>query len=278
MAVRTYIMRENDYYLTESISAKFPDLAGKTAIITGASRGIGCGIAYFLGRKGMKLVITARSEKRGQKFTKELIDKGIDAVWVTADLSDFEQAKMVFKTAVNHLGKIDLLVNNAAHLGSTNFLKLDKEEYRESFENNVRIVYRLSYYVARHMAKRKQGGIIHISSVGGLRAHRGLSGYDASKGAVDALTRAMALSLAPYGVRVNAVAPGATQRYPITARNQYFSKKQAKAIPLGRLATPEDIGAAVAFLASDAASYITGQILYVDGGLTTQLSPPGLFV
>lgn len=271
-------MRENNYYLTESISAKFPDLAEKTAIITGASRGIGCGIAYFLGRQGMKLVLTARSKEKGRRFTNELIAKGISAIWVTADITDFEQAEMVFKTAIKHFDKIDLLVNNAANLRSVDFLKLDEEQYRESFEDNVRIVYGLSYYVARHMAKRKQGNIVHISSVGGLRAHRGLSGYDTAKGAVDALTRVMALSLAPYGVRVNAVAPGGMQMHPITAEDQPLYKKRAKSIPLGRLATLEDIGAVVAFLASDATSCMTGQILYVDGGITTQLSPPGLFV
>jgi 3-oxoacyl-[acyl-carrier protein] reductase len=262
----------------QHISVNFPDLAGKTAIVTGASRGIGQGIAEFLGRQGMKLTLTARSEDKGQAFTLELIEKGVEAFWVSADLSDFKQAKRVFEAALDRFGTVDLLVNNAANLKSVGFLDLDQEQYQLSFENNVRIVYQISYLTAKYMAARKGGVIINISSVGGLRAHRGKSGYDASNGAMDAFTRAMSLDLAPYGIRVNAVAPGATRSRPMTPEYKAFTEKQSKGIPLGRVGTCEEIGAAVAFLASDAASYITGQALYVDGGLTTQLTPPGIFI
>lgn len=264
---------------THRISASFPDLAGKTAIVTGASRGIGQGIAEFLGRQGMKLILTARSEEAGQAFTRELNASGVEAHWVTADVSDAAQAEQVFQQALEHFGEVDLLVNNAANLRSKEFLKLDAEQYRVSFENNVRIVYYLSFCAARSMAERKQGNIINISSVGGLRAHRGLAGYDASKGAMNAFTRSMALDLAPYGIRVNAVAPGATASHPVTTpEKKAFREKQVSGIPLGRLGTCEEIGAAVAFLASDAGAYITGQVIYVDGGLTTQLTPPGIFI
>jgi len=126
------------------------------------------------------------------------------------------------------------------------------------------------------MAERGGGCIINISSVGGLRAHRGLAGYDASKGAMDALTRSMAVDLAPHGIRVNAVAPGATRNRPLDARWEEKLAEKARGIPLGRVGRPEEIGAAVAFLASQAAAYITGQVLYVDGGLTAQLTPPGI--
>lgn len=271
-------MREHTPVMTDVISARFPDLAGKTAIVTGASRGIGCGIAYFLGRQGMKLVLTARSEEKGRSFARELAGKGIDAFWVTADLTVPEQAEMVLDEGVEHFGQVDLLVNNAACLRSAPFLELDAERYKQSFENNVRIIYELSYHTARHMARREKGNIVNISSVGGLRAHRGMSGYDASKGAVDALTRAMAVELAPYGIRVNAVAPGAMDAQPMTPQHRARARERAKGIPLGRRGSCEEIGAAVAFLASDAAAYITGQILYVDGGLTTQLTPPGIWI
>ncbi len=123
------------------------------------------------------------------------------------------------------------------------------------------------------MAQQAGGCIIHISSVGGLRAHRRLAGYDASKGAIDALTRSMAVDLAPHGIRVNAVAPGAIQTRP--GRQD---RRPAEGIPLGRLGQPEEIGEAVAFLASGAAAYITGQVVYVDGGLTVQLTPPNVFI
>lgn len=128
------------------------------------------------------------------------------------------------------------------------------------------------------MADAKRGCIITLSSVGGLRPHRGLAGYDASKGAIDVLTRSMAIDLAPHGVRVNAVAPGFTMSREMRPEWAERALKRAEGIPLGRPGTVEEMGAAVAFLASDAAAYITGQVLYVDGGLTTQLTPPGIYI
>jgi len=263
------------------VSATFPDLAGKSAIITGASRGIGCGIAEFLGRQGMKLILTSRSEELGLAVRDELRAAGITCEWVTADVSTKDGAQSVLETALEQFGQVDLLVNNAAQLGSQAFLELDEEWYQSSFERNVRIVYELSLLTARYLsAHNHPGSIIHISSVGGLRAHRGKSGYDASKGAIDALTRCMAVDLAPYGIRVNGVAPGATRR----VRRSHPAKKRRgggqyiEGIPLQRAGDPEEYGAAVAFLASDAASYITGQIIYVDGGLTAQLTPVGIHI
>ena len=258
--------------------AHFPDLAGKVAIVTGASRGIGCGIARVLGEQGMKLVLTARSAKAGQVFATELTSSGVDCLSVTADLSTPEGAERVFREALERFGRVHLLVNNAAQLRSAPFLELTEDVYRGSFENNVRMVYGLSFLVAQHMAEAGGGVIVHMSSVGGLRAHRGLAGYDASKGAIDALTRSMALDLAPHGIRVNAVAPGAMQTRPVTLETAERVKERGKPIPLGRVGAPRDIGLAVAFLASEAASYITGQVLCVDGGVTVQLSPPGMFI
>jgi NAD(P)-dependent dehydrogenase (short-subunit alcohol dehydrogenase family) len=252
-----------------AISARFPDLSGKSAIVTGASRGIGVGIARFLGRQGMRLVLTARSRERGEAVAAELANEGIECVWVTADLADGDDAQRVFDTALTRYGAVDLLVNNAAQIHSKPFLQLDEETYHNSFERNIRMIYELSKRVAPHMVKRGGGSIVHISSVGGLRAHRGLVGYDASKGAIDSLTRAMAIELGPHGVRVNAVAPGRMGGGP---------PETLKGIPLGRPGLSEEIGAAVAFLASDAGAYIAGQVIYIDGGLTAQLTPPGLFI
>ncbi len=271
-------MNELSQKSVPEISAEFPNLAGKVAIVTGASRGIGQGIATFLGRQRMQLVLTGRTEEAGQAFTQQLSDKGIEALWVTADLAVAEHAERVFTATLERFGSIDLLVNNAAHMHSAPFLKLDRETFTASFENNVRIVYHLSPRAARFMADKQSGVIINISSVGGLRSHRGLAGYDASKGALDALTRSMSLDLAPHGIRVNAVAPGATLSGTIDLSKADFRKRQAAGIPLGRLGRSEEMGAAVAFLASDAGAYITGQVLYVDGGLTTQLTPPGIFI
>jgi 3-oxoacyl-[acyl-carrier protein] reductase len=271
----------------QAVSARFPDLAGKAAIVTGTSRGIGVGIAEFLGRQGMRLVTTARSAEAGEAVAERVRAAGADCVFVSADLSTPEGAARVFEAATQRLGRIDLLVNNAANLRSKSFLDLDEEKYRQSFEANMRMIYGLSHLAARHMAAAGGGVIIHISSVGGLRAHRGSAGYDASKGAIDALTRAMAVDLAPHKIRVNAVAPGLTLTHdydarwrdrPIPPHWAEMWKKKLEGIPLGRGGTPEDMAAAVAFLASDAGSYITGQVLYVDGGLTAQLTPPGIVI
>jgi len=227
----------------------------------------------------MRLVLTARSEQRGRAVVQELREDGADCQWVTADVGTSEGAERVFDVARERLEAVDLLVNNAACLRSKDFLNLDEQTYRVSFELNMRIVYELSLRVARHMAESGAGGnIINISSVGGLRSHRASAGYDASKGAINALTRSMALDLASHGIRVNAVAPGAVWSqawYANPARADLIRKRKA-GIPLGRFVMPEEIGAAVAFLASGAAAYITGQITYVDGGLTTQLTPPVL--
>jgi 3-oxoacyl-[acyl-carrier protein] reductase len=259
-------------------AAHFPDLAGKAAIVTGTSRGIGCGIAEVLGEQGMKLVTAARSAEKGAAFAEKLQSAGVECVFVPADLATADGAQRVFDEAVGRFGRVHLLVNNAARLGSRGILELDEEEYVKSFERNMRIIYGPSRLVSRHMVEAGGGSIIHISSVGGLRAHRGLAGYDASKGAIDALTRAMAVDLAPHGIRVNTVAPGAIvpegRREPTEGR---FANR-TRLIPLQRTGTPREIGWAVAFLASDVAAYITGQVLYVDAGLTVQLVPPGMWV
>jgi 3-oxoacyl-[acyl-carrier protein] reductase len=274
-----------------AVSARFPDLAGQVAIVSGTSRGIGVGIAEFLGRQGMKLVTTARSGEDGEAVAARLQATGVDCIFLSADLSTTEGAQAVFAAALERHGRVNLLVNNAANLRSASFLKLGEEAYVQSFEANMRVVYGLSYLAAGHMSEAGGGVIIHLSSVGGTRAHRGAAGYDAAKGAIDALTRAMAVDLAPHKIRVNAVAPGLTDTWAYHTHHHHHDhpkemvdkwraawQEKQKGIPLGRAGTPEDMAAAVAFLASDAGSYITGQILYVDGGLTTQLTPPGIVI
>ncbi len=256
---------------------RLPGLAGKAAIVTGTSRGIGCGIAWVLARQGMRLVLAARTEDAGRAFADRLRDQGAEATFIPADLAEPDDAARVFQAALDAYGGVDLLVNNAAITRSKAFLDTDPATWARNYEANGRMVYHLSVAVARHLAERGRGGsIVHISSVGGLRGHRGMAAYDASKGAIDALTRTMAAELAPHKVRVNTVAPGATWR-GLEPRDEE-SEPSRLYIPLARQGMPQEMGLAVAFLASDAAAYITGQVLYVDGGLTAQLSPPGIFV
>ncbi len=266
-----------DPLVLPSIEARFPDLNGKVAIVTGASRNIGAEIGRFLARQGMRVVLSGRSEELGQAVVEEIKSSGGTAIWTTADVATDEGAKKVFEAAIQSFGSVDLLVNNAAQKGSKPFLKLDEASYQDSFENNVRLVYKLSRLVVAYQAEKQQGGsIINISSVGGTRAHRGTVGYDASKGAMDAMTRAMAIELAPLGIRVNAIAPGMTLNDDqILNPNPRFLPK-FKEIPAQRAGRCIETAAMVAFLASNAGTYIIGQVIYIDGGLIAQLSPPSI--
>jgi 3-oxoacyl-[acyl-carrier protein] reductase len=267
--------------LTYEPKSRLSSLERRVAIITGTSHGIGCGIAEVLGLQGMRLVLTARSEARGRHFCRLLRERDVDCTWVSADLGERDDAAAVIDAARREYGRLDVLVNNAAIMGRQGaFQDLTPERYHRSFELNGRIIYHISQLAAQEFVRAGQGGaVVNISSVGGLRAHRNMSAYDAVKGAMDALTRAMAVDLAEHGVRVNGVAPGAIARYdPVGDRDETPDRRPAGGIPLGYIGKAHEVGEAVAFLASEAASYITGQTLYVDGGLTTQLTPPGTFI
>ncbi|MDH5738303.1 MAG: SDR family oxidoreductase [Gammaproteobacteria bacterium] len=259
------------------VNMQLPGLNNRTVLISGAERGLGQGIAAYLGQQGMNLVIAGISEEEGILTQKEFVNAGINTVWVKADLSVETEADRAIQTALESYGSIDLLVNNAATNRLLQFTDYEAQVWKGVFEHNLRVVYYLSQGCARHMSV-KGGSIVNISSVGGARAHRNSVAYNAAKGAVDSMTRAMALDLAPRGIRVNAVAPGAVINRPISERAKPHREKQAEGIPMGRVGTISDIAAMVGFLASDAASYITGQVFYVDGGLSTQLTPPGIYI
>lgn len=256
----------------------FPDLRGKTVIVTGGERGIGQGIAAFLGRQGMKLAILGVSQEEGAHAADQFAAAGMPVLWHQTDVSKAQEVEVALQRVIKQFGPIGLLVNNAARNHIVDFLDYDEEIYRTSFETNMRMVYNMSLQCGKHMAEQQQGGIVNISSVGGLRAHRQSVGYDATKGAIDAMTKAMALDLAPRGIRVNAVAPGAIINREITEKAKPIREKQAAGIPLGRVGNVTDVATLVGFLASNASSYITGQTIYVDGGLTTQLTPPGIYI
>lgn len=253
--------------LYESIHPRYPELAGQVAIITGSSRGIGRGIAIRLAREGMRVVINSRSPEPVEQLTVELRALGVEALAVPADVGRAEEVTRLFKETMRAFGTVDLLVNNAASLRRVRLLDLDETLLDTQLAANIKGPFLCSYHAARIMREHGGGNIIHISSVGGARAHWVGLPYDATKGALDALTRTMALDLAEYGIRVNAVAPGAT----VPEDRTWIISKQISRIPLGRVGRTLEMGAAVAFLASPDASYITGQVLYVDGGITIQL-------
>lgn len=262
--------------LYHSIHPRYPELTGQVAIITGSSRGIGKGIALRLAREGMKVVINSRDDAAVEATAAELRDLGIDVLAVPADVGRTDEVDRLFDATLAAWGTVDLLVNNAADLRRLPFFEVTEALLDGQLLSNIRGPYVCSHKAAEIMRGAGRGNIINISSVGGARAHWTGLPYDLTKGAIDAMTRAMALELAGYGIRVNAIAPGAT----VTERwaaytNSPRAQESARRVPLARFGRPEEIGAAVAFLASPDASYITGQIIYVDGGLTAQLSPQG---
>ncbi len=259
-----------------SITPRYDELRGQVAVITGAAKGIGQGIAIRLAREGM-LVVAADIDKESLTFTtNSLKNLGGTTLAFHGDLSQADDISELFETTLESFGTADLLVNNAADLKRSSLLEKHEGLLELQLATNVRGPYLCSQKAAAVMRAAGGGSIVHISSVGAIRAHhRGLP-YDVTKGAINAMTRAMAVDLGRYQIRVNAVGPGVTHTYrtksqPGTAAYQAVAGR----IPLQRFGTVADISAMVAFLASAEASYITGQVIYVDGGITAQLSPPG---
>jgi 3-oxoacyl-[acyl-carrier protein] reductase len=200
---------------------------------------------------------------------------GVDLLAFPGDLSQAATIAQLFAQTEAHYGGVDLLVNNAAHLERRRLLDEHGDLLDLQLETNIRGPYLCSVHAANLMRAGNGGNIVHISSVGAFQAHwRGFP-YDVTKGAINAMTWAMAIDLADYKIRVNAIGPGATRTYRTPPDDHPGVQRVAARIPLGRFGTTLELGAVVAFLASPEASYITGQVIYVDGGLTAQLTPKG---
>jgi|HigsolmetaAR202D_1030399.scaffolds.fasta_scaffold15283_2 glucose 1-dehydrogenase len=258
----------------QAIRPRYEELRGKVAIVTGSSRGIGKGIALRLAREGMKVVITSNVPEQVAETAAEFREIGAEILEITLDLGEPNAMRQLIDATVQAFGGIDLLVNNAALLSRKNVFDVDEALLDAHIAVNIRAPYLGTQYAAEVMRDRGvRGSIIQISSVGGLRSHWRALPYDVDKGAIDAITRAMATELAPYGIRVNAIGPGAIDNGWVKRVGLENIGDLVERIPLQRIGTPQDIAGMVAFLASDDASYITGQIIYVDGGITTQLSP-----
>jgi 2-deoxy-D-gluconate 3-dehydrogenase len=242
-------------------------LDGKSALVTGASRGLGLGMAIALAQAGADVVGVAKEgDLGGVKRTVEGLGRRFVAVH--ADLERMDAVPQVVAAAVSAFGHIDVLVNNAAGQVRKAALDFSEEEWDFIFDLNVKSLYFLSREVAKDMRSRREGKIINIASLLSFQGGYGVAAYVASKGAVAQLTKAMANELAPFGINVNAIAPG----YFKTDMNQALLNDQARLeqisarIPAGRWGTPEDLQGAVVFLASAASEWIHGHVLVVDGG------------
>ena len=261
--------------LFEVAKARYPELKDKVAIVTGSSRGIGKGIAIRLAKEGMKVVVNGVTPQRVEESTQEIQACGVQAVGVIADVGTTDGAEKLINGAMQTFGSLDLLVNNAATLKRYTFFDVTETILDENLAANLRGPYLCIQKAAAIMRQQGGGSIVNISSVGGLRAHhRGLP-YDMTKGGLDMMTRAIAIDLIQYGIRVNSIAPGAIRTEKTLPENHPDIVAAAARIPEARFGHVLEVGAGVAFLASEEAGYMVGQVIYIDGGLTIQLTPPG---
>lgn len=247
------------------------DLRGKVAIVTGGGRGIGRAIALGLAKAGASVVVCSRTQPEIDAVAAEIRGAGGKALAVVTDLVANEQIDALVAASIKEFGRIDILVNNAARSFLRSLLDLREDGWDKVFDTNVKAVWLLSRAVARVMIEQKYGRIINITTVGAEKAEMGMGAYGCSKAALKMLTRCMAREWAPYGITVNAVGPGLTRTdfsKPIWS-NPDVAKQVTMTIPMGRLAEPEEIVGSVLFFATDAADFITGHSIYVDGGTLT---------
>ena len=252
-------------------------LRDKVAIITGAGKGIGQGIARVFVKYGAKVVVADWDEAAGAQTAEELRQAGGDAIFVKCDVSNEEQVRAMIQATLDRYGRIDILVNNAGIGVYTPVLETSLEQWNRCLAVNLTGVFLCSKYALPHIKAAGGGAIVNIASVHSCQKVGGTAPYAASKGGVVALTRVMAIDHGRDNIRVNAICPGwidtplirgifASASDPVEARRT-VERRQI----LGRLGTPEEVGEAAAFLASDEASYITGASLMVDNGMTAQL-------
>lgn len=262
--------------LYHSMNPRYPELRGQLAVVTGAAQGIGRGIAIRLAREEMRVVLADKKPEALASTTDALRQMGATVLEFLGDLSQPDIIQQLFDQTIETFKTVHLLVNNAADLQRKRLLEEHGTLLEHQLANNIRGPYLCSYQAAKIMRAAGKGNIVHISSVGALRAHQEGLPYDVTKGAINAMTRAMAIDLAEYNIRVNAIGPGVIRTYRTPATENPNVHELVARIPLQRFGMVSDIGSLVAFLASEEASYITGQVIYVDGGITAQLSPPGI--
>ncbi len=241
----------------------------KVAIVTGASRGIGKACALRLAKDGFTTVINySHSEDEAKKVLEEIEKNGGSGMTIRADVSDLDQVKAMMREVGKTYGQIDVLVNNAGIVRDEYLLMLNPDTLDRCFDLNVKGYFYCAQQAVLKMFRKKSGAIINMSSVSGILALAGQSVYSATKGAVNSMTQTMAKELAPYGIRVNAVAPGFIETEMLDALPEEKKKEYLDAIPMHRLGKAEEVAGIVSMLASDTCAYMTGQILTLDGGIS----------
>jgi 2-deoxy-D-gluconate 3-dehydrogenase len=244
-------------------------LDGTVSVVTGGGRGLGYGIGLALAGAGSDLVIVSRSHNELERASREIMEETKrKVVPFPLDLTKGGGVEGLVKAVLREFGRIDLLVNNAGTTVRKPFVEITEKEFDDVVRLNLRAVFFLTQAVVREMVKQKKGKIINIASLGSQIGLRNISAYTATKGGIASLTRTLALELAPHNIHVNALAPGyyRTQLTEALFRDEEGSRWVLSRIPLGRPGVPNDLAGAAVFLASSASDYVTGQILFIDGG------------
>lgn len=243
-------------------------LDGKIAVVTGASRGIGRAIALELASRGAFVVVNYNGSKdRAEEVKKEIEAAGGKAEVYQCNVSDFEKCQAFIQDVIKTYGRLDILVNNAGITRDGLLMKMSEEDFDKVIETNLKGTFNTIRFAPRQMLKQRSGRIINMSSVVGIAGNAGQANYASSKAGVIGLTKAVARELASRGITVNAIAPGFIETEMTAVLSDAVKEASVAQIPLGRFGKPEDIAKTAAFLASDDAGYITGQVIQVDGGM-----------
>jgi len=245
-------------------------LEGKTALVTGASKGIGRAIAHRFAEEGANVAFTYLSSvEKGQALEKELADKGIKAKGYRSDASDFAAAQELIDNIVSDFGSLDILVNNAGITKDNLLLRIGESDWDDVINVNLKSCFNTVKAATKTMMKQRAGSIINMTSVVGLKGNAGQANYAASKAGILGFTKSVALELGSRGVRSNAIAPGFIETEMTDKLDEKTVQGWRDAIPLKRGGSPEDVANACVFLGSDLSAYITGQTIQVDGGMLT---------
>lgn len=243
-------------------------LDGRVAVVTGASRGIGRAIAVKLAGQGATVIVNYNGSKsKALEVVKEIEEKGGKAEAIQCNVTDYESAGAFLEGVIRKYGKLDILVNNAGITRDNLLMKMSEEDFDAVINTNLKGVFNCMKHVARQMIKQKSGRIINISSVAGVLGNAGQANYCAAKAGVIGITKSFAREAASRGITVNAVAPGFIRTDMTDVLPESVKAGTLEQIPMKRFGTTEDIADAVAFLASEGAGYITGQVISVDGGM-----------
>jgi len=243
------------------------EFKGQIAVITGGARGIGKAISYFLGKRGVNIVIVDLNLEEAEATTVYLKDKGIKAIAIKCDVSSSEDVKEMFKQVKNQFGDINILVNNAGITKDTLLLRMKEQDWDTVINVNLKSAFLCCKEAIKIMAKKRYGRIVNISSVAAFTGNTGQANYSASKAALLGFTKTIAREYASRGITANVVAPGFITTAMTENLPENLKQEILKTIPVGRFGSVEDVAEAVVFLASPAAGYITGQVIHVNGGM-----------